>query len=562
MLARPASHLGAAAPSPLSDPSDPSDQAAGAASPTPCRHPGRTTRWAGGVTTLTLAAVLALLTACATPGGTTSGLVAPAQQLAAGPYAQAAAARQQPADAAQLATWWRQFDDPRLAALVEQALARNTSLRSAQATLREARAARAATEAATRPQVALGASASRSRSGGSTGNAFRLAGDASWEPDFSGAQSAGVQAAEADVETAQADLWTTQVAIAAETAQAYVQLRGAEARRRITQASLASFAETYDLARWRTQAGLASSLDLEQSRLNLENTRASLPALDSEVAQNQSQIALLTGRPLAEVQSALSRPASQPASGGVTAIEPRSPAPGAETGGGVRPGATALPEASAVASSVPSAPAALEPLAVGLPADLLRRRPDLRSAEAAVRAQWWRLDQTRRDASPSLTLSGSLGWQAATVAALSGPAAGLASLAASVNWSLFDGGQRRALVDQQDAALERSRVAYEAALLTALKDVEDSLVALQSTQMSLVSQQAAADAADNALLLTRQQHAAGLVDFATLLEAQRNALSARTSLQTGQTNRSLNLITLYKALGGGWPADTVVATQP
>lgn len=540
MLARPASHLLPAAPSPMAD------QAAWAASPTQCRHAASSTRRACRVPTLISMAVLAMLTACATPGGTTSGLVAPAQALASGAYAQASAVQQQPADAAQLATWWHQFDDPQLAALVEQALARNTSLRSAQATLREARAARAATEAATRPQVALGASASRSRSGGSTGNAFRLAGDASWEPDFSGAQSAGVQAAGADVDTAQADLWTTQVALAAETAQAYVQLRGAEARRRITQASLASFAQTYDLARWRTQAGLASSLDLEQSRLNLENTRASLPALDSEVAQDLSQIALLTGRPLDSVKAELT------ASGPAASTQGDGPSPAASQAGG-----------STVAQArVPSAPATLQQVHVGLPADLLRRRPDLRSAESAVLAQWWRLDQTRRDAAPSITLSGSLGLQAATVAALSGPAAGLASLAASVNWSLFDGGQRRALVDQQDAALERSRVAYEAALLTALKDVEDSLVALQSTQASLASQQAAAEAADNALLLTRHQHAAGLVDFATLLEAQRNALSARTNLQSSLTNRSLNLITLFKALGGGWPAPQATAATP
>lgn len=507
------------------------------------RRPGAANR--GRLLAPAAVAALLVLAGCATPAPK-SAMASTDPALTQGAYAQGTGGSPRPADAAQLATWWRQFDDPQLAALVEQALARNTSLRSAQATLREARAARAATEAATRPQLGLGASASRSRSGGVTGNAFRLAGDASWEPDFSGAQSAGVQAAEADVDAAQADLWATQVALAAETAQAYVQLRGAEARRLITQASLASFVETYDLARWRTQAGLASSLDLEQSRLNLENTRASLPALDSEVAQNQSQIALLTGRPLAELKAALSQPASPPA------------APSAPAGG--QPGLAAAPAAPEV--SVPSAPAALEPLAVGLPADLLRRRPDLRSAEAAVLAQWWRLDQTRRDAAPSISLSGSLGWQAATVAALSGPAAGLASLAASVNWSVFDGGQRRALVEQQDAALERSRAAYEAALLTALKDVEDSLVVLQSTQASLASQQAAAEAADNALLLTRQQHAAGLVDFATLLEAQRSALSARTSLQSGQTNRSLNLITLFKALGGGWPAPQETPTTP
>jgi outer membrane protein TolC len=198
-------------------------------------------------------------------------------------------------------------------------------------------------------------------------------------------------------------------------------------------------------------------------------------------------------------------------------------------------------------------------LALGLPADLLRRRPDLRAAEARVRAAWARQEQTRRAAWPGLGLSGSVGLQALTLGALGQAGAGVAALAASVDWTLFDNGLRRAQVDQAGAALDGSRLAYDAAVLAAVKDVEDGLVALRGSRDRAESLRQAADAAAATLHWTRVRHDAGLVDFATLLEAQRNELSTLLALQTTQTDLSLNLIRLFKALGGGWDADTADA---
>ncbi|MFO1340515.1 MAG: efflux transporter outer membrane subunit [Burkholderiaceae bacterium] len=468
-----------------------------------------------------LCAALSLLTACASAPPATDtaprlGATALDQWARADVPPEAAAP-----DAQALATWWQQFGDAGLDRLMQQALAGNLDLKSAQATLRQAQAARAAAEAGGGPTVGSSAGAGRSFSHASTGtqasNLYKLGFSASWEPDLSGAQASAVAAADADLDAARADLATTRMSISAELGLAYVQWRGAQARQRITAASLASLEQTLELARWKAQAGLASALDVEQARLAVEQTRASLPSLAAEIAQDEHQIALLTGRTprdwLAE-----------------RAADPLSPA------------------------GVPVAGPALARLGLGLPADLLRRRPDLRAAEARVRAAWARQEQTRRAGWPGVSLSGSMGLQALTLGALGQASAGVAALAASVDWTLFDNGLREAQVDQAGAALEGSRVAYDAAVVGAAKDVEDSLVALGGNRDRAESLRQAADAAAATLHWTRVRHDAGLTDFATLLEAQRNELSALLALQATQTDLSLNLITLFKALGGGWDA--------
>lgn len=456
----------------------------------------------------------ALLGACASASPPPADLSGPlAARATSGIWLQGGADLSGQRDITSLMRWWQQFHEPELDALVALALERNTDLLGARATLRQAQAARAATEAGARPQVGSSVSALRSASRDSASNQFQLGFSASWEPDLSGAQAAGIQAAEADEQAARADLDTTRMSLTAEVGLAYVQWRGAQARGRITRDSLSSLEQTLQLTRWRAQAGLASGLDVEQAQLSTEQTRASLPALATEISQYEHQLALLTGRAPAELR-------------GTLAAEAR----------------------------VPEADAALERLAVGLPADLLRQRPDLRAAEAALRAQWARWQQSQRAGWPGLSLNGSLGLQALTLSGL-GSAAAVATLAASVDWSLFDGGQRASLTAQQAAALDRSRAAYDGAVLLALKDVEDSLAALRGTRERSTALQQAASAAANTLLWQRQRQSAGLTDVATLLEAQRTELGTLLSLQSTQTDLSLNLIRVYKALGGGWSVE-------
>jgi len=463
-----------------------------------------------------LAAMLALLAGCA------SSPAEPAQS-AGPPLTQwQTPAQASPPDAAALAQWWRQFQAPMLEGMVEQALAHNTDLRTARASLAQAQAARAVADAATQPQLGLGLSASRTRvDGGGSTPVDKLAFSASWEPDLRGSLGLASQAAQSDEDAAAADLASTRVSLVAEVGLAYVQWCDAQARERLTRASLASLEETQALVRWRAQAGLASALDLEQAVLNTEQTRASLPSLATELAQDAHTLALLLGQTPFDFAT--------------------------------RWGASA--------PAMPHADAAWQGLTVGLPADLLRRRPDLRSAEAAVQAAWLRREQVRREGWPGLSLSGSLGVQALTLAGLGQPGAAVATLAASVDWSLLDGGQRHALVAQQDALWTARRSAYDAAVLGAVKDVEDSLVALRGSQQRGAALSLASQAARASAQLDHLRHAAGLLDASTLLEAQRTELSAALALQSNRSDESLHLIRVFKALGGGWPVEAEPATR-
>ena len=156
---------------------------------------------------------------------------------------------------------------------------------------------------------------------------------------------------------------------------------------------------------------------------------------------------------------------------------------------------------------------------------------------------------------------GSLGLNALTLGSLTNGASVVRGLLASVSLPLFDGGALRAQVRAQEAALEQARVAYQAAVLTALKDVEDALVALQNNRQRLVHLQAAASAAFNADLLARQRYSSGLIDFTAVLETQRTLLATQDSAQSTRTSLSADHVRLYKALGGGWTPDAETASR-
>ncbi len=414
-----------------------------------------------------------------------------------------------PATATSLAQWWQRFNDPLLAQLVTQALQANTTVRSAQAALQQARALRDVSSARLAPTVNAAGSAQRSKSGGNeAGNLFKAGFDASWEPDVFGARRSALNATKADAQAAQASLADTQVSIAAEVAVTYIELRGLQARLAIARNNLASQSETQQITDWRVQAGLASSLDLEQARAASAQTSAQIPTLETNAAQAQYSLAVLTGQ-----------------------------APGA------------LQALLTAAGPVPQAPGAL---ALSLPADTLRQRPDLRAAEQRISAALARVAQAEAARYPGFQISGSLGLNALTLGSLTSGGTLASALLASISVPLLDGGAARAQVRAQEAALEQTRVAYEATVLTALQDVEDALVALQGDRERLARLQVAADAAGNAELLARQRYASGLIDFRTVLETQRTLLSTQDSVESTRASLSADHVRLYKALGGGW----------
>ncbi|MBH2042223.1 MAG: efflux transporter outer membrane subunit [Comamonadaceae bacterium] len=459
-------------------------------------------RLAGSAGQWVLTAAVVLLAGCAS-------LAQPDSSLPQTPVPTAWSA-QAPAGvpATSLAQWWQRFDDPQLTRLVTQALQANTSLRSAQAALQQARAQADVQAAGLLPSVGASASAQRSRASNSTGNSFQAGFDASWEPDVFGRLRSGVNASTADAQAAEASLADVQVSLAAETAVNYIELRGLQQRLAIARSNLASQQETLQITQWRLQAGLTTSLVAEQARGAAEQTAAQIPALESGLAQSRHSLAVLTGQaPLA-----------------LDAL---------------------LADAAAV-------PQPAQDLALAIPAQTLRQRPDVRAAEQRIAAALARVSQADAARYPDFNISGNLGLRALTLGALSNGSSIASALLASVSMPVFDGGAARAQVRVQEAALEQARVAYEASVLTALKDVEDALVALRGNRERLVRLQAAADAAGNAALLAQQRYSSGLIDFQSVLETQRTLLSTQDGVATTVASVSADHVRLYKALGGGW----------
>lgn len=412
-----------------------------------------------------------------------------------------------------ISRWWRGLNDPLLAELVDDALQSSPDMRLAQARLREARARRTVARSGLYPEVGASATASRSKSSeeigsGDTRNAFSAGFDASWEIDVFGGVRRGIEAAQADLESSEADLHNTQVSLAAEVALNYVELRAFQNRLAIARDNLAAQAETLQLTDWRAQAGLVSSQDVEQARTNYEQTRAQIPSLETSLAEAEHRLAILLGR--------------QPGS---------------------------LNERLAAGAELPMAPASI---AVGIPADTLRQRPDVRAAERRLAAETARVGVAEAARYPGFNLSGSIGLDALTFSALGNGSAGAYSLLAGITAPIFNAGRLRAQVEIQNAVREQALVNYEQTVLTALGDVENALVALARSREREQALASAVESARNAALLARNQYSAGLIDFQSVLDTERSVLAVEDSLASTHADGISALIRLYKALGGGW----------
>lgn len=408
-----------------------------------------------------------------------------------------------------LTQWWQRFNDPLLGTLITDALQANTSIRTARAALQQSRALRDVRTAGMLPGVSASGSVQRSDADNSdASNSFRAGLDASWEPDIFGGKRSTLNASEADAQTAQATLADVQVSVAAEVALAYIQLRGQQAQLAIARTNLSSQQETLQITDWRAQAGLITSLEVEQARAASAQTGAQIPVLQASIARTRHSLAALTGRTPDALQALVTTP---------------------------------LP-----------VPQATDALALDIPAQTLRQRPDVRAAEHRITAALARVSAADAARYPGFRISGSLGLNALTLGALTSAASLASALLGSISVPLFDGGAARAQVRAQEAALEQARVDYESVVLTALKDVEHALVALQGDRARLVHLQDAATAAANAALLAQNRFNSGLIDFQTVLQTQRTLLTAQDSVVGTRTNISTDQVRLYKALGGGW----------
>lgn len=447
-----------------------------------------------------LGAVVALLSGCAVgphyraPDAATSG--------AASPFVSTG-----PAAAGDLSAWWQKFSDPTLNELVARTLAGSLDIAQAAARVKQAEAGAVSARAGYFPSITGSNSAARNmRSDAPDGSAFSGGASARWEIDLFGRLRRSAEAARADLDAAGYSLDDVRTAVAAETARTYVNLVSARARLAIARDTVKSQEETLEIARFRAAAGLVSALDVEQARSQRAQTAASTPALERSEAAARFRLAVLSGA-----------------------------APGA------------LDALLGAASAIPAAP---KIAGAGLPAELLRRRPDVRAAERSLAAATARVGVAEAERLPSLILSGEISSSASALRLFGDSWA--SSLAASLSQPLFRGGALNAAVKQRRAVVEQQLGAYKAAVLGALEEVENALVTRETAQRRVAALAEQVDSATAAAELARANYRAGLTDFQRLLDAERTLLQARDGLATAETDLALAAIQLFAALGGGW----------
>jgi outer membrane protein, multidrug efflux system len=416
-------------------------------------------------------------------------------------------------DPGTLSAWWTTLNDPRLSSLAERAVAGNLNLKKARARVREARARRGVAKAGLFPTLEATGTGSRSRTGKETGTAvtsslYAAGFDAGWELDIFGGVRRSVEAAGADVGAIQEDLRDVLVSLLAEIALNYVELRTFQARLTVAEASLKAQTESHQLTLWRWQAGLSDDLAVQQARYNLENTRSQIPALDTGLEEAMNRIAVLLGQPPGKVHGELEKPDPIPATPGK--------------------------------------------VAVGVPADMLRRRPDVRRAERELAAQTARVGVATADLYPKFKLSGSIGLEALSMNRLFSSGSGTFSGAAGITWPVFKAGGIRQNIEVHSSLQEQALIQYEAAVLGALEDAENALAAYAAEQRRRDDLGEAARAAQRAVELARHKYQAGLTDFTNVLDAERSLLSFQDQWTQSNGTVASNLVRLYKALGGGW----------
>ncbi|MBW2599060.1 MAG: efflux transporter outer membrane subunit [Deltaproteobacteria bacterium] len=409
-----------------------------------------------------------------------------------------------------LARWWTTLGDPVLSGLIDRAVAGNLDVRKARARVCAARARRGLSKTDMFPTLEASGSIKKSRNNEQERKLYSTGFDAGWELDLFGGTRRSVEAAEAALQASGEDLRNVLVSLTAEVALNYVEFRMYQAQLATTGENLKLQQETYELTRWRYEAGLDDELAFQQARYNMESTRSEIPALRSSLEESKNRIAVLLGKQPGILHKELETKASIPV------IPPE--------------------------------------IAVGIPADILRRRPDVRKAERELAAQTARIGAATADLYPKFRLAGSIGLESGTSSDLFKTASKFWSIGPSISWNIFDAGAIHRNIEVQSALQEQYLNAYKAAVLNALEEVENALVAYAEEQNRRNSLNEAVQAAKRAVELSRIKYQSGMIDFARLLDAQRSLLSYQNQLVRSDGSVASNLIRLYKVLGGGWEA--------
>jgi len=418
----------------------------------------------------------------------------------------APAASSQPA---QLAGWWRRLDDPLLNKLVHEAIIGNTDVATAKARVREARASLQEATASFLPTLSGTASETRNHNKSAhNGSSYGGGLDSSWEIDLFGANRRAAEAAQYGLDAAEENLRATMVTLIGDVASNYVEARGLQMQIALDRKSAAAQRNTADLTRKKFAAGDVSALDVNNAEGLAYGTEANIPKKQAQLAETLHRLSILTGNaPLA-----------------VTRL--------------MQPGG--------------KLPVPRWPIPAGIPADILLTRPDVREAERRYAASTAKIGQREAERYPALKLTGHINTNAASIGAL--------GRSSSIGWSfgpdltipLFEGGKRVASVSVARAQRDQSFIAYRAAILKALEEVENALVSLSNYRMSAGKQSKSAKAYGRALELSRSLYESGNTGFLDVLSAERSHYSAEQTAILNRVAITKYYIALMKALGGGW----------
>jgi NodT family efflux transporter outer membrane factor (OMF) lipoprotein len=426
---------------------------------------------------------------------------------------------------ARLARWWTSFNDSTLNSLIDRAIASNLDLKIATARVREARALRGAADAGNSPTIDARGSYTRTRASSNNGSPFSLGEqnlfstglDASWEIDVFGGVGREVEAADADVAAAEEGRHDALVTLLAEVATNYAEARGLQRRLDVANLSVRVQEDSVEVAESRLKAGISGELEVAQARALLETRRALIPVITTSFRQALHRLGVLLGQGPGSLEAELAN-----------------------------------------ASPIPPPPGAIP---VGLPSDLLRRRPDVRRAERVLAATNARIGVAEADLYPRFSLTGSCGFDATKAGDLFDWDSRSWYIGPAVRWRVFDGNRIRRQIAAAGARSEAALYEYDKTVLSALEEVENRLVAFSQEQARRESLEKATAANQRAVDLSSDLYKAGIRDFLNVLVSQRALYDSQDALVQSDLAVTTNLVALYKALGGGWEEEVGVEVE-
>jgi NodT family efflux transporter outer membrane factor (OMF) lipoprotein len=406
--------------------------------------------------------------------------------------------------------WWRTaFKDPVLDKLVEAALQQNLTLRSAglQVLQSQQQLAIAIGNQYPQQQQATG-SATREREDATTFNEYSLGFNLTWEADFWGSFRRQVESASAQLDASVADYDGALVLLIAQVAQNYLNIRSTQAQLDVARNNIEQQAESLRVSRAKFAAGEVSELDADQAESLLNNTKATVPSLETSLQQFKNALAILLGKPPHHLNYLL---------------------------GEQRP--------------IPATPAEI---ALGMPQDLIRQRPDIRAAERQLAAQSEQIGVAEAELYPAFSIGGSIGTNAEDTSDMFNNDSKTWDLFGSFQWNILNYGRLKSNVRLQDALFQQQLVDYQNTVLQAQSEVENAIVAYLKSHEQLASYKLAAEASRRSVDVSTAQYRNGLVDFNTVISTLDSDAEQQDSLVSTQGSVATNLVQVYLALGGGW----------